>query len=787
VRTAVTRRRPSDLDGYDGRYGVRRTALALLASALGVLPLCELFTDRGWLIDVWLTMIVVVAPAALRRRVWEPSAGQIWLGVVLMVPWLTLNFFREHAVLGVLPLGGAWHDVGRLMSDLHTTISGDVAPVHTTVAVRLAVCALLGLVAALVDLLAVVGRHGALAGIPLLVVFTVSGAVPRHPVNWLWFAFSAAGFLILLALDSSDDLQRWGHLVPRPHREARRRAAGTFSGQRIAAAAIVLAIAVPLIVPSNSRNFVANLFHPSSGGGQEGFGQDLNSGAGSGGIDPFAALRGQLNRNKNLDLLTVRIRSDTGVGTENGVQPFYLRTNVLSSFESDGWRPGLSGQSQRVADTQFASSPGTAFQPSTVRYSADITVTGLRSNPPVFASPTSVTGVDSSTSWDLQNLLLVDSTISAGQTIHEEVAQPQPSIAQLRAATGTDPAMSQWLKLPPIKPYVRALTQRLTAGATTPYAKARAISAFFADPNSGFTYSLETAAGDSGDDLTDFLQHRAGYCQQFAASMGVMLRLSGVPSRVVLGYAHPVPDRNGSFVVTTYDAHAWVEAYFAGIGWVPFDPTPIAGISGGSANDLAWAPHGKKKDTPAVVTPGSPTSTPSPRTTHPTQEPVATVHPDAGLPVVPLVLLAVVAVLLALLLTPTWVRLQRRRRRLRQGRLGDTEALWAELSDTAIDLGYVWSPARSPRQVATWLGSSGDASTGSLRALTGAVERARYSPVAGPGPDLVDELAAVRAGLRARRSPRERMRATFWPASLGWSTARWFGRWLPGRANLRRH
>ena len=80
--------------------------------------------------------------------------------------------------------------------------------------------------------------------------------------------------------------------------------------------------------------------------------------------------------------------------------------------------------------------------------------------------------------------------------------------------------------------------------------------------------------------------------------MAVMLRLANVPSRVVLGYAHAVPNVSGQFAVSTFDAHAWVEAYFAGIGWVPFDPTPLAGISGGAANDLPWARHPKQTTQP---------------------------------------------------------------------------------------------------------------------------------------------------------------------------------------------
>ena len=59
--------------------------------------------------------------------------------------------------------------------------------------------------------------------------------------------------------------------------------------------------------------------------------------------------------------------------------------------------------------------------------------------------------------------------------------------------------------------------------------------------------------------------------------MGIMLRVAGVPSRVVLGYTHEVPDESGTFTITTNNAHSWVEAYFDGIGWVPFDPTPLDG------------------------------------------------------------------------------------------------------------------------------------------------------------------------------------------------------------------
>jgi transglutaminase superfamily protein len=423
-----------------------------------------------------------------------------------------------------------------------------------------------------------------------------------------------------------------------------------------------------------------------------------------------------------------------------------------------------------------------------VRYSADMTVSGLRSNPPLFSTPTALNGLDSDTKWSPKNGLLVGSRVTGGQNFQEDVAQPQPSTADLNAATGSDPAMRSWLTLPTISPYVRALTTSVLGHATTPYQKARAISNFFADPKNGFAYSLQTSNGDSGDDLTDFLKNRVGYCQQYAAAMGVMLRLAKIPARVVLGYAHDAPDSNGSFTVTSYDAHAWDEAYFAGIGWVPFDPTPISGISGGATNDLSWAPHTVPKSTGPTLPVATPSIAQATRPTGETTAPAASrAHPENGSWGVGLAALVLVVVVVVVLLIPAFVRWRRRRHRVHQARHGDTDALWAELSDTATDLGYVWSSARTPRQVASWLGGSTATADSSLRSLTAAVERARYAPAsAAAGPQLVHDLNAVEAGLRSRRSGRERLRATFWPASLGWSRVPLIGAWLPGNAGARR-
>jgi len=313
--------------------------------------------------DVWFAMLVVIGPAAIMRIRRPASALQIWAGVLLLVPYLTLRFLHQYAIGGVIPGPAAWHKVHLLLLGLHNTTEHGVAPVHTTDAIKLVLCALLPLIAALIDLVAVVGRRGALAGVPLLITYTVSGAVPRHPVSWPLFAVASVAFLILISLDSRDDLQRWGHFVPRTG-HAGRRAAGAISAQRIAAVAVALAVVIPAFVQANGHNLLSNVFHNGSQSGRGDTG--LGEGSGTSGIDPFVTLKGELTRSSPVNLLTVNVqRIDSLGGT---VQPFYARENVLSTYTGGGWTVGPRGSLQSLQTTNLESSPGTAEAPVTASF-----------------------------------------------------------------------------------------------------------------------------------------------------------------------------------------------------------------------------------------------------------------------------------------------------------------------------------------------------------------------------------------------------------------------------------
>ncbi len=91
-------------------------------------------------------------------------------------------------------------------------------------------------------------------------------------------------------------------------------------------------------------------------------------------------------------------------------------------------------------------------------------------------------------------------------------------------------------------------------------------------------YSLDVGAFHSRQPVAEFVfEKKKGYCEYFASAAALLLRLQGVPARYVTGYNVGAGNRQGDhYVVRQLDAHAWVEAYVAGRGWLEVDPTPEA-------------------------------------------------------------------------------------------------------------------------------------------------------------------------------------------------------------------
>jgi transglutaminase-like putative cysteine protease len=131
---------------------------------------------------------------------------------------------------------------------------------------------------------------------------------------------------------------------------------------------------------------------------------------------------------------------------------------------------------------------------------------------------------------------------------------------------------------------IQRLATSLTAGAASSYDAVKAVERHL---QTEYRYSERVPSADLP--LADFLfRERAGYCQQFSGAMALMLRMAGIPARVAAGFSPGSFNRDTrEYRVRDLDAHSWVEVYFTGIGWVPFDPTPSAAPAESQANGLA--------------------------------------------------------------------------------------------------------------------------------------------------------------------------------------------------------
>jgi transglutaminase-like putative cysteine protease len=150
----------------------------------------------------------------------------------------------------------------------------------------------------------------------------------------------------------------------------------------------------------------------------------------------------------------------------------------------------------------------------------------------------------------------------------------------IRALSGVDrsgsaPRPYQDLQVPRSgNPLTQAFVDDLLAKNPDPVAMVRTLMRYFFQQ--GFHYTLQPPV--LGDDFVDefMFQSRRGFCSHYAGSLAYMLRLAGVPARVVLGYQGGEYNADGNYlIVRQYDAHAWVEARISGLGWVQLDPTAM--------------------------------------------------------------------------------------------------------------------------------------------------------------------------------------------------------------------
>ncbi|HEV2735907.1 MAG TPA: transglutaminaseTgpA domain-containing protein, partial [Longimicrobiaceae bacterium] len=163
-----------------------------------------------------------------------------------------------------------------------------------------------------------------------------------------------------------------------------------------------------------------------------------------------------------------------------------------------------------------------------------------------------------------------------------------PEDALRAAGEESPPWEAQYLQLPPLSARVLRLADSLTAGQPTRLDRVRAVERWL---RTEFRYTLELPRDAGEARLESFLfRRRAGHCEYFSTAMAVLLRAEGIPARNVTGFLGGEWNGFGRYlVVTGNDAHSWVEVWFPGLGWVPFDPTPPASRALATEPEGAWS------------------------------------------------------------------------------------------------------------------------------------------------------------------------------------------------------
>ncbi|RCX19990.1 transglutaminase superfamily protein [Anaerobacterium chartisolvens] len=138
----------------------------------------------------------------------------------------------------------------------------------------------------------------------------------------------------------------------------------------------------------------------------------------------------------------------------------------------------------------------------------------------------------------------------------------------------SDAVYDRYLQLPENLPErVKALALEISSPYLNNYDRVKAIEEYL---SSNYIYTLSPKPMPRDRDFVDsfLFESQEGYCTYYATAMAVLVRSLGIPARYVEGFIlPPQADENSVYRVTNEQAHAWVEVYFDGFGWLPFEPT----------------------------------------------------------------------------------------------------------------------------------------------------------------------------------------------------------------------
>jgi len=779
----------------------RLTLAAAGGTALASTALYVLYDGVEWFWAGLGAIAVVAALGTLTRRRPLPVIVALAAGLAGLLLYLNVVFAAGHSWLLVVPNGSSLSYLWQLAMQGMTDADRFSPPVPLTPGLVLLGTAGIGLAALATDALAVRLRSSAVAGLPLLALFIVPTTTPAARSGLgttIVFCLGTAGYLLILNADGRERIRGWGRPVglwipgvsSRPGHGgnyAGKNPAGpgavrasdarslAVAGRRIGAVSIVVALAVPLFVPGLRVNHMfpahVNIFGPA--------GAALGPGDGPAVPNPLAQMTQDLRESQASTVLTYRT-SDP--------EPQYLQMYVLGDLSTTAWTMTPAPGPTATVDGALPSPKGLAGADRTsetthIRISrGTVSATSGISFLPV---PYPATRISVPGKWIMDvgtSMVLSFGTSLSGLTYTVTSDEITPSTDQLNKAPPPPAAIAdEYLNVPSAFQPLKALAEKVTSRAATPYGRAIALQQWFTQ-SGGFSYSLSATEPPNATGLSHFLTvSKRGYCQQFAFAMAVLARLLGIPSRVAVGFTSGSLTGIGTWSVKTSDAHAWPELYFQGAGWLRFEPTPsgsggqgtaippsytVPQTGGGSSQSITSLPNQQNPGATGANGSGS-SLNPHARGLTGNGAP-GTVTAGSGFPAEPAGL-AVLALLAVAAAAPRTARSLRRRRRFRQ--TGDAErahAAWREVLDDLADYRIPGRPSESPRATARRVAGESSlppAAAEALRRVALAAERASYAGAPGPVPPGHTDLDRIRRGLAASVDRRTRWRARLFPAS----------------------
>lgn len=354
---------------------------------------------------------------------------------------------------------------------------------------------------------------------------------------------------------------------------------------------IVVAGVVFVLLP-NSFHLAA---HASTGSAAPGKSDTATSESGDPGVHSRALVDPSTGR---LDLRVRGALSNTPIFVAPASASAYWQGAVYDNYDGVTWtmtgpNPASDWESKPSTGVPVQQAPADVEQPAGAQLvTRDDAVQVVSAQPPtvVFAPGRAIsyTGPGRVT-VDVDGNARLDDVPAGPPSAHDyDVRSTRPVLAPeltggpVRASAG-DNTDARWTQVPSELPSrVRQLGTQLVGRAANRAAAVLAVDDYL---RSNETYDISAPLPSPGEDSVDdflFVSH-VGFCEQYASAAVMLLRSAGIPARLVTGYAQgDVASEPGRRVMRGSDAHAWVQVWYAGLGWVDADPTSGSSLSGGS-------------------------------------------------------------------------------------------------------------------------------------------------------------------------------------------------------------